>query len=64
VIEQDRKTDRPAAWTQFSNRTNWHYDVLRGLDYFRVVRAVRDERVSQAIGIVASTRRVRPMAPR
>src|SRR5579864_9805766 len=35
VIEHDRKTDRPAAWTQFSYPTYWHYDLLRGLDYLR-----------------------------
>src|SRR5881394_113317 len=27
VIDQDRKTNRPAAWTQFSYPTYWHYDV-------------------------------------
>jgi hypothetical protein len=35
AIDQDRKTDSPAAWTQFSYPPFWHYDVLRGLDYLR-----------------------------
>src|SRR5215469_3860977 len=54
VIDQDRKTHRPATWTQFSHPTYWHYDVLRGLDYLRAAGAVPDERVAEAIDIVAS----------
>jgi len=56
MIDQDRKTRRPAAWTQFSYPTYWHYDVLRGLDYLRAAGAVPDERVGEAIDIVASKR--------
>ncbi|TMD44292.1 MAG: hypothetical protein E6I86_16635 [Chloroflexi bacterium] len=56
VIDQDRKTQRPAAWTQFSYPTYWHYDVLRGLDYLRAAGAIPDERVAEAIGLVESKR--------
>jgi len=56
VIEHDRKTDRPAAWTQFSYPTYWHYDVLRGLDYLRAASATPDERVAEAIDLVESKR--------
>jgi hypothetical protein len=56
VIDQDRKTNRPAAWTQFSFPTYWHYDVLRGLDYLRAAGAIPDERVAEAIDLVESKR--------
>jgi hypothetical protein len=56
VIDQDRKTNRPAAWTQFSYPTYWHYDVLRGLDYLRAAGARPDERVAEAIALVESKR--------
>ena len=56
VIDQDRKTGRPATWTQFSYPTFWHYDVLRGLDYLRAVGGVPDERVVEAIDVVESKR--------
>jgi hypothetical protein len=56
VIDQDRKTGRPATWTHFSYPTYWHYDVLRGLDHLRGAGAVPDERVAEAIDIVASRR--------
>ena len=56
VIDLDRKTDRAAAWTQFSYPTYWHYDVLRGLDHLRAAGAVPDERVAEAIDLVESKR--------
>jgi hypothetical protein len=44
-----------ADWLEFSFPTRWHYDVLRGLDYFR--RAdVRDPRLGEAIDLVRSKR--------
>lgn len=49
VIDRDRKTHRPAAWTQFSYPTYWHYDVLRGLDYLRAAGAIPDERVAEPL---------------
>ena len=43
------------AWLEFSFPTRWHYDVLRGLEYFR--RAdVRDPRLGEAIELVRSKR--------
>jgi hypothetical protein len=44
------------TWTQFSYPPGYHYDVLRGLDYLRSASVVPDERVAEAIGIVASKR--------
>jgi hypothetical protein len=44
------------AWTQYSYPPGYHYDVLRGLDYLRSAGVVPDERVAEAIGLVASKR--------
>jgi hypothetical protein len=52
VIERDRKGD--AAWTRFAFPTWWHYDVLRGLEYLRRAGVAPDERVGEAIDLVAS----------
>jgi hypothetical protein len=52
-IERDRKGG--AAWTRFAFPTWWHYDVLRGLEYLRRADA-RDERMAEAIRLVASKR--------
>jgi hypothetical protein len=30
----------------------WHYDILRGLDYFQAVNAPRDERLEEAIEVL------------
>jgi hypothetical protein len=54
VIERDRKGG--AAWTRFAFPTWWHYDVLRGLDYLRCAGVAPDERVAEAIDLVASKR--------
>jgi hypothetical protein len=54
VIERDRKGG--AVWTRFAFPTWWHYDVLRGLDYLRRARVLPDERVAEAIDVVASKR--------
>jgi len=54
VIERDRKSG--AAWTRFAFPTWWHYDVLWGLDYLRRAGVVPDERVAEAIDLVASKR--------
>jgi hypothetical protein len=45
-----------AAWTRFAFPTWWHYDVLRGLDYLRRAGVAPDERVAEAIDLVASKR--------
>jgi len=54
VIDHDRKTGGPAAWTQFSYPTYWHYDVLRGLDYLRAADVTPDDRLTEAIDLVRS----------
>jgi hypothetical protein len=59
TIEFDRKmgpthaTGQP-AWTRFGFPTWWHYDVLRGLEYFRRAGAAPDERMAEAIEWVRS----------
>jgi hypothetical protein len=61
VIDYDRK-DGPGnrrghpAWTRFAFPTWWHYDVLRGLEYLRRAGFAPDERVAEAIDMVASKR--------
>jgi hypothetical protein len=54
VIERDRKGG--AAWSRFAFPTWWHYDVLRGLDYLCRAGVAPDERVAEAIDLVASKR--------
>lgn len=54
LIERDRKGG--AVWTRFAFPTWWHYDVLRGLDYLRRAGVPPDERVAEAIDLVASKR--------
>jgi len=44
------------AWTRFAFPTWWHYDVLRGLEYLRRAGVTPDERVGEAIELVASKR--------
>jgi hypothetical protein len=54
AIERDRKGG--AVWTRFAFPTWWHYDVLRGLDYLRDAAVAPDERVSEAVDLVAAKR--------
>ena len=54
VIERDRKGG--AVWTRFAFPTWWHYDVLRGLEYLRRAGGSPDERLAEAIDLVASKR--------
>lgn len=54
LIARDRKSG--AEWSRFAFPAWWHYDVLRGLDYFRRAEAVPDGRVAEAIALVASKR--------
>jgi hypothetical protein len=61
VIDYDRKVGPGGArghpaWTRFAFPTWWHYDVLRGLEYLRRAGVAPDERVAEAIGLVASRR--------
>ena len=43
-------------WLRFAFPTWWHYDVLRGLEYLRRAGAAPDERVAEAVELVASKR--------
>ena len=43
-------------WLRFSFPPFWHYDVLRGLDYFRSTGNKPDSRVREAIEVVAQRR--------
>jgi hypothetical protein len=45
------------SWLRFSFPPTWHYDVLRGLDYLRSAEVEPDERVVEAIDLVAKKRR-------
>lgn len=54
AIERDRKGG--ADWTRFAFPTWWHYDVLRGLEYLRRAGVEPDERLAEAIELVASKR--------
>jgi hypothetical protein len=38
--------------TRFSYPPRWHYDVLRGLDYFRDANAAYDPRLEDALGLL------------
>jgi hypothetical protein len=42
--------------TRFSFPPQWHYDVLRGLDYLREANAPRDSRLGSAIDLVRKRR--------
>lgn len=44
------------TWTLFSFPNWWHYDVLRGLEYFRRAGAAPDPRLAEAIDLVESKR--------
>ena len=44
-------------WTQFSFPPRWHYDVLRGLHYFRNTGAPPDGGCGEAIELLLSRRR-------
>ena len=54
AIERDRKGG--ADWTRIAFPTWWHYDVLRGLEYLCSAGVAYDERLSEAVGLVASKR--------
>ena len=42
------------AWLQFSFPTRWHYDVLRGLEYFRKAGDSPDRRLGEGIDLLRS----------
>ncbi len=45
------------AYTMLSFPPRWHYDVLRGLDYFRSVGAEPDKRLDDALDLLRSKQR-------
>ena len=49
-----RSTGEPVSprYLQFSFPPQWHYDVLRALDYFRQAGDTPDERLDEAIALV------------
>ncbi|MCB9915022.1 MAG: hypothetical protein H6828_07725 [Planctomycetes bacterium] len=54
LIVSDRKGG--ADWSQFAFPNWWRYDVLRGLEHLRAAAARPDERVAEAVALVASKR--------
>ena len=54
VIARDRKGG--SDWTRFAFPTWWHYDVLRGLEYLCSAGVGHDERMAEAIELVAAKR--------
>ena len=44
------------GWMRFAFPTWWHYDVLRGLEDPHSAGVAPDERVAEAIDLVASSR--------
>jgi hypothetical protein len=54
LIGRDRKSG--ADWSRFAFPAWWHYDALRGLDYLCRAGAAPDERVAEAVALVASKR--------
>lgn len=56
MIAYDRKTASPCVWTKLAFPTRWHYDVLWGLDYLRRAGVAPDERIAEAIALVATKR--------
>ena len=46
-----------STYTKLSFPPRWHYDVLRGLDYFQSVDAAWDERLSDAVELLESKQR-------
>src|ERR1700730_4570065 len=49
-------SSRPAWGTQCSFPTRWHYDILWGLDYLRRAAFAPDERIAEAVDLVAKKR--------
>ena len=44
------------TWTRFHFPPTWHYDLLRGLDYFRAAGSKPDPRIQEAIDVVQMRR--------
>jgi hypothetical protein len=56
VIDAKKGGKPMPPWTRFTFPTMWQYDVLRGLDYLRCASVAPDERVAEAVGLVAERR--------
>lgn len=54
AIECDRMDG--SDWTRLAFPTWWHYDVLRGAEYLQSAGVTPDERVGEAIHLIASKR--------
>ncbi len=54
AIDRDRKSG--ASWKHIAFPTWWHYDLLWSLDYLRRADVAPDERVAEAVAIVAGKR--------
>jgi len=54
VIERDRKGG--SDWRRFAFPPWWHYDVLRGLEYLSSAGVAFDDRMAEALALVASKR--------
>jgi hypothetical protein len=52
IIDHDRKDPR-VNWTRFSFPNRWHYDILWGLDYLRKAGVRSDNRIDEAVDLVA-----------
>jgi hypothetical protein len=48
IVEED--------WLRFSFPVQWHYDVLRGLEYFRATGEQPDPRLTEAVAVVRGRR--------
>lgn len=55
-LYQSHRTGNPAdpSMTQMHFPPRWHYDFLRGLDYFQAVNATWDERLEPALDLLKS----------
>lgn len=51
------------AFTRFPFPSQWHFDVLRGLDHFCFAHAPRDEQLANAIGVIREAQRPRGRWP-
>lgn len=51
------------AFTRFPFPPQWHFDALRGLEFFRLSGAARDPRLGDAIAVVRSARRADGLWP-
>jgi hypothetical protein len=46
------------SFTRFPFPPQWHFDIMRGLEHFRLAGAERDQRLSDAVEVIRRRRRV------